>query len=137
MVSAVISVRQSPQDILTFGAIAPVKIAPVGSANFVDGIALIDTGADGCALTQSLFDAMGGVLSGARVRLQEANRPAMDVGATRALVRFHTGTEVELDFGVIADLPPPHNVLLGRNLFEGGGLVIDFANGRFEMHLEV
>lgn len=128
-----VGIRQTTQDLLDWGPSLPVQVALIGSDTFVDAIALVDTGADGCAMTETLLERLGGKVT-STVTVHEAGREPMDFGALEATLQLPKLPKINVPFGVLPSFGSRHDILLGRHFFRGGKLLVDYEQGRFEMH---
>jgi predicted aspartyl protease len=130
-----IRIRQSVDDLFKRGPTINIGIAPQPflGRGLMTVLAQIDTGAAGTALSPRLANKLGLEPAG-RGKIIEAGREPIVVPYFKVRL-FLPGMDIETKVSGLS-LPPPHDILIGRDILANCRIAIDFITGAVCLHIK-
>jgi hypothetical protein len=134
--------RYSPDQLQQLGPCVRVDIEHCpddgqSSQRFLQVTAIIDTGAQGCCISSRLKARLGDIPEDGTRNVHDLLGPHEGESIYRCKLIFGEGIEAVQHFSVLATLVEPYDILIGRDLLQGGQLSINFEEGRFSLLLDV
>ena len=136
-----INIKQSVDDLIRYGPGLKIGIAAFPYVADAPKLVLaqIDTGASGTGISPKLVAELGLVPHGPPGEIREAGRDPIIASYFRVgifLPSIPEPVELKLEVVGLPSLPPPHDILIGRDVLSRCKLGIDFIAGRTKLQIK-